>query len=74
MTVERPERARFAFVTLMSLSTFVVAQSIYDILLANPELITVRRIGHGQLLAVIAAFNVLVPLSLCALWAVLDRG
>lgn len=67
----------YALVSLWTLITFVVAQSVYEVLAANPEFLTVRRVSNLQLVEIILVFNLLSALGLFLFWAVsrkLHRG
>ncbi len=46
------------FVALLSLTTFAIAQSVYQAIAGNPEFITLNRITHGDLLLIVLVFNV----------------
>lgn len=63
----------FVFVSLLTLVSFVVAQTVYEVLAANPDFLAVREVSGGQLLEIIAVFSLLPALALFLLWAVLNR-
>lgn len=60
--------ALLAFLTLV---TFSVSQSVYNMLAANQVFLTLRQVSNGQLLEVIAAFNLLPAAALFLLWLLL---
>ena len=60
-------------VSLLTLVTFVVAQSVYEVLASNPEFLTVRQVSHGRLLEIIIVFNLVPALLLFLLWATCRR-
>jgi sulfur carrier protein ThiS len=67
----------YALVSLLTLVSFVVAQSVYEVLASNQEFLTVRRVSNLQLAETILVFNLLLPLVLFLLWALcqhLHRG
>jgi len=57
-----------ALLLFFSLWTFAVAQSIYSMLVANPNFLEVRLSGNSQLLGIVAVFNLLPPLLLSLAW------
>ena len=61
----------FVPVSFLTLVTFVVAQSVYEILIANSTFLAVRRVSDLQLLGIVAVFNLLPALILFLLWVVL---
>lgn len=62
-----------ALASLLTLLTFVVAQSVYELLAANQVFLTLRQVSNGHLLVVIAIFNWLPALALFLLWGLLRR-
>jgi len=64
----RPAPALLAFLTLV---TFTVSQSVYDMLAANQVFLTLRQVSNGQLLEVIAVFNLLPAAALFVVWLLL---
>ena len=60
-----------ALLFLCTLWTLAIAQSIYSMLAANPNFLGVRLSSNGQLLALVAVFNLLPPLLLFLVWLVL---
>jgi hypothetical protein len=63
----------FAFVTLLTLLSFVVAQTVYEVLAGNPDFLAVREVTGGQLLMIVGAFSLLPAVMLFLLWATLRR-
>jgi hypothetical protein len=59
----------YVLISFLTLVTFAVAQTVYEILAANREFLTVRRVSNPQLLGIILAFNVMSPLILFLVWA-----
>ena len=60
-------------VILLTLVSFAVAQTVYEILSSNPEFLGARRVTNPQLLAVVAVFGLLPAFILGALWALSRR-
>jgi len=60
-----------ALLFLCTLWTLAIAQSIYSMLAANPNFLGVRLSSNGQLLGLVAVFNLLPPLLLFLVWLVL---
>jgi len=59
--------------SLLALVTFVIAQSVYEVLAANQDFLALRGVANQQLLDVILVFNVLPALLLFFLWVFLRR-
>jgi len=65
-----PDRAKarwttnwsFVLLSLLTLVTFVVAQSVYEVLAANQDFLALRGVSNWQLLDVILVFNALPAL------------
>ncbi|MCI0402517.1 MAG: sulfatase-like hydrolase/transferase [Acidobacteria bacterium] len=70
---KQPSEALFVFVALLTLASFVVAQTVYEILAANPDFLAVREVSGGQLLLIIGVFSVLPAAALFLVWAGLLR-
>ena len=76
-----PDRAKarwttnwsFVLLSLLTLVTFVVAQSVYEVLAANQDFLALRGVSNWQLLDVIVVFNALPALLLFLLWVFLRR-
>ena len=62
--------ALLAFLTLV---TFSVSQSVYNMLAANQIFLTLRQVSNLQLLEVIAVFNLLPAAALFLLWLLLRK-
>lgn len=60
-----------ALLCLFSLWTLAVSQSVYSMLLANPDFLGIRLSGNQQLLAIVTVFNLLPPLVLFLIWLLL---
>jgi Sulfatase len=58
----------FAALAFLTLVTFVVAESVYEILASNREFLGVRQVGNPRLLEIVLAFNLLPALALMVLW------
>jgi hypothetical protein len=63
----------YVLVSLLTLETFVVAQSVYDILASNQAFLAVRQVTNQRLLEIILVFNLLPVLVLFLLWALCRR-
>jgi sulfur carrier protein ThiS len=59
----------YAALAILTLTTFVIAQSVYEILAANPQFLVVRRAANGHLLHIIIVFNLLPAVALFSLWS-----
>jgi len=59
----------FVFVSLLTLLSLVVAQTVYEILAGNPDFLAVREVSGGQLLEIVAMFSLLPALGLFLIWA-----
>ncbi len=55
-------------VILLTLVAFAIAQTLYDLITANPDLLAARRVTNAQLLAVVGVYGLLPALVLGALW------
>jgi hypothetical protein len=62
-----------ALLSLFTLVTFAVAQSVYEVLAINQDFLALRGVSNGQLLDVILVFNALPALFLFFLWIFLRR-
>jgi hypothetical protein len=62
-----------ALASLLTLVTFVVGQSVYDVLSSNQEFLAVRQVSNLQLLQIVLVFNLLPALALFLLWALCRR-
>ncbi len=62
-----------ALASLLTLVTFVVGQSVYDVLASNQEFLAVRQVSNLQLLQIVLVFNLLPALALFLLWALCRR-
>ncbi len=62
--------ARFlkVFLGLLTLTTFAIAQSVYQAIVGNPEFIQLNRVTHGDLLLIVFVFNVLPAAVFALLW------
>lgn len=63
----------YVLVSLLTLETFVVAQSVYDVLASNQVFLAVRQVTNQRLLEIILVFNLLPVLVLFLLWAACRR-
>ncbi len=63
----------FVFVALLTLASFVVAQTVYEVLAANPDFLAAREVSGGQLLLIIGVFSLLPGAALALVWAELRR-
>lgn len=61
------------FLVLLSLTTLLVAQSLFEVLLANPEFLAIRLRRPTQLLELVLIFNWLPAIVLFVIWRAL-RG
>ena len=68
-------RIRFlrVFLGLLTLTTFAIAQSVYQAIIGNPEFIVLNRVTHGDLLLIVFVFNVIPAAVLAVLWTVVRR-
>ncbi len=64
----------FAASAFLVLVTFVVSQSVYEVLAANQEFLAVRGAGNQELLEVVLVFNLLPALILFVGWTLLHRA
>jgi Sulfatase len=62
-----------AWLSILTLTTFVIAQPVYEILASNPEFISVRHISNTRLLLIILVFNLLPATVLFLVWLLCDR-
>jgi hypothetical protein len=60
-------------VILLTLVAFAVAQTVYDLITANPDLLAARRVSNAQLLAVVGFYGLLPAVALGALWGLSRR-
>lgn len=60
-------------ISLLTLVTFVVAQSVYEVLATNQDFLALRAVANRQLFDVILIFNALPALALFVLWVLLRR-
>jgi hypothetical protein len=60
-------------VILLTLVAFAVAQTVYDLITSNPDLLAARRVSNAQLLAVVGFYGVLPAVVLGALWGACRR-
>ena len=61
------------FFSLLSLTTFAVAQSVYQAIVGNREFVVLNQITHADLWLIIACFNVLPALVLAVLWVLAGK-
>ncbi|MBI4466788.1 MAG: hypothetical protein HY656_05105, partial [Acidobacteria bacterium] len=61
------------FLALFTVLTFTLSQSVYEMLLGNPDFLLFRRVSNWQLLGIVLVFNWLPALGLFALCASLRR-
>ncbi len=57
-------------VSLLTLVTLVVGQSVYELLAANPEFLRARSVGQEQLLEIVLVFTLLPALLLWLVWGI----
>ena len=73
MTNSSTVRFLRVFLGLLTLTTFAIAQSVYQAIVGNPEFVQLNRVTHGDLLLIVLVFNV-VPAAVFALvWAFIQR-
>jgi hypothetical protein len=60
-------------VILLTLVAFAVAQTVYDVVASNPELLAARRVTNAQLLAVVGCYGLVPAIVLGALWSLCRR-
>ncbi len=67
--------ARFlkVFLGLLTLTTFAIAQSVYQAVVGNPEFIQLNRVTHGDLLLIVFVFNVIPAAVFALLWTLTHR-
>ncbi len=58
---------------LLTLTTFAIAQSVYQAIAGNPEFVALNRVTHGDLLLIVFVFNVLPAAVLALLWVLVQR-
>lgn len=65
-----PSRRSFSkvFVALFSLTTFAVAQSVYQAIVGNAEFVVLDQITHADLFLIILCFNLVPAVVLALLW------
>jgi Sulfatase len=73
MPSSSPVRLLRVFLGLLTLTTFAIAQSVYQAIVGNPEFVALNRVTHGDLLLIVFVFNVLPPAVLALFWAVVQR-
>ena len=61
------------FLTLLSLTTFAVAQSVYQAIVGNPEFVVLNQISHADLWFIIFCFNLLPAAGLALVWLVVNK-
>src|SRR5215469_16650789 len=62
-----------AFLSLLSLTTFAIAQSVYQAIVGNREFVVLNQISHADLWLIILCFNVLPAIVLAFLWLAVDK-
>ena len=67
----KPPETLFVFVSLLTLVSFVVAQTVYEVLAANPDFLAVREVSGRQLVEIIAVFSLLPAVALFGIWVAL---
>jgi hypothetical protein len=72
MPTYSPARLLKVFVVLLTLTTFAIAQSIYQAIAGNLEFIQLNRITYGDLLLIVLVFNLLPAVVFALLWALLE--
>ena len=55
---------------LLSLTTLVFAQSIYQAIVGNREFVSLNQISHADLLLIILCFNIIPAILLAGVWTV----
>ena len=68
-----PVRFLKVFLGLLTLTSFAIAQSVYQAIVGNPEFVALNRVTHGDLLLIVLVFNVLPAAVLVLLWALVQR-
>lgn len=63
----------YVLVSLLSLVTFVVSQTLYEMLAKNPRFVAIRVNSNWELLEIILVFNLLPAFVLFLFWWVLQR-
>ena len=58
---------------LLSLTTFAVAQSVYQAIVGNAEFVVLNQITHADLWLIILCFNILPAVVLALLWLVANK-
>ena len=61
------------FLALLSLTTFAIAQSVYQAIVGNAEFVILNQITHADLWLIILCFNVLPAIVIALLWLVANR-
>jgi hypothetical protein len=61
------------FLGLLTLTTFAIAQSVYQAVVGNPEFVRLNRVTHGDLLLIILVFNVVPAAVFAFIWAFIQR-
>jgi hypothetical protein len=61
------------FLSLLSLTTFAIAQSVYQAIAGNREFVVLNQISHGDLWLIVLCFNLLPALLLALLWLAADN-
>jgi len=59
------------FLTLLSLTSFAFAQSVYQAIVGNPEFVVLNQITHASLFFIILCFNVAPAIVLWLIWVLL---
>lgn len=73
MSSSSPVRVFRVFLGLLTLTTFAIAQSVYQAIVGNPEFVQLNRVTHGDLLLIVFVFNVVPAAVLAFLWELLQR-
>ena len=61
------------FLALLSLTTFAVAQSVYQAIVGNAEFVVLNQITHADLWLIVLCFNLLPAVVLALVWLVARR-
>ncbi len=61
------------FLGLLTLTTFAIAQSVYQAVVGNPEFVQLNRVTHGDLLLIVLVFNVVPAAFFALLWAFIQH-
>lgn len=70
MTVPTTRQRTFplVFLALLSLTTFAIAQSVYQAIVGNAEFVVLNQITHADLWLIILCFNLLPAVVLALVW------